>query len=111
MSFQPCLNDWKSCLMINYANKDEIIPEVQSGYQKSHSIITALMRITNDVTRNIDNSLTTYTVLLDYSKAFDMVNHPLLLVELKYYGLSASALQWFQSYLAHRTQCVIKEAY
>ncbi|KAG5891778.1 hypothetical protein JTB14_006172 [Gonioctena quinquepunctata] len=93
-------------LLMNYANEHDLVPKVQSGLQKSHSTSTALMRITNDVTKNIDNSLTTYTVILNYSRAFDVVDHSLMLVKLKYYGLSASALQWFQSYLGHRTQCV-----
>ncbi|KAG5865519.1 hypothetical protein JTB14_037974 [Gonioctena quinquepunctata] len=92
--------------LMNHANEHEIIQKVQSGFRKSHGTTTALMRITNDVTRNIDNFLTIYTFLLDYSEAFNMVDHSLLLVKLKYYGLSASASQWFQSYLAHRTQCV-----
>ncbi|KAG5869192.1 hypothetical protein JTB14_007362 [Gonioctena quinquepunctata] len=59
-------------LLMNYANEHEIIPKVQCGFRKLHSTTTALMRITNDVTRNIDNSLITYTVSLDYSKASDM---------------------------------------
>lgn len=44
---------------------------------------------------------------LDYSKTFDTVDHKLLLIKLKYYGLSIAALSFFQSYLANRSQRVL----
>lgn len=82
------------------------LPLVQSGFRKYHSTNTALMKITNDITRGMDNSQVTYLILLDFSKAFDVINHNLLLAKLKYYGFNLTLIKWFSNYLENRTQCV-----
>ena len=55
---------------------------------------------------NIDKGLYTGTIFIDLSKAFDTVNHDILLTKLKMYGCSSNALKWFHSYLSNRKQSV-----
>lgn len=60
---------------------------------------TALLRLCDDIRFGIDNHLVTIAVFFDFTKAFDSVNHHLLLLKLKQLNLSSSALKWFYSYL------------
>lgn len=85
---------------------EHILPCTQSGFRAGHSTNTALLKITNDITKAIDQSRVTFAVLLDFSKAFDTIDHELLIAKLCYYGMSSQVIQWFQNYLSHRTQCV-----
>lgn len=90
----------------NYLHGNNILPPLQSGFRKHYSTATALSRITGDIAKAIDASKVTFLVLLDYSKAFEVVDHDLLVSKLMYYGCSGSALQWFINYLDSRVQQV-----
>jgi hypothetical protein len=79
-----------------------ILPAFQSGFRKGHNTTTALIKVTDDVRRAIDNRLLSILVLLDMSKAFDCVHHSLLLSKLKYLNFSESVISWFDSYLKTR---------
>ena len=70
-----------------------------------HSCGTALLKITDKWMEAIDMGLFVGTVFLDLRKAFDLVNHDVLVEKLRIYGLSNSSLEWFQSYMSDRTQC------
>lgn len=91
--------------VIEHANK-YILPSMQSGFRRSHSTNTTLLKIANDMTRAIDNSEVTLLVLLDYSKAFDVINHKLLLAKLRYYCFNEEVVDWFKDYLSGRMQYV-----
>ena len=79
-----------------------VLYDRQSGLRENHSCQTALIRLVDDW---ISNEVVG-TLLLDLSKAFDLVNHSLLLQKLHYYGLHESAVVWFRSYLNSRKQHV-----
>ncbi len=79
----------------------------QSGFRACHSTLTALLKVTDDLFKIIDNSEISLLILLDFSKAFDMVNHNLLLAKMKWLGVHESALEWFRSYLSGRYQKVV----
>lgn len=83
-----------------------ILPSRQSGFRPGFSTTTALLDLTDDMLRAVDDAKVTVTVMLDYSKAFDCLDHKLLLAKLKYYGISVNALGWFETYLRHRQQQV-----
>ena len=70
-----------------------------SGFLKNHSCCTALLKMTEDWRRSLDNRESAMAVAVDLSKAFDSINHNLLLAKLKAYGLSQSALSLMSSYL------------
>ena len=65
---------------------------------------TALAHFTDNVLQNMDAGSSTGAVFLDLSKAFDTVDHPLLLQKLTNIGLATSSTQWFRSYLTNRSQ-------
>ena len=71
-----------------------------------HSCQTALTKLTEKWISDIDNGNVTGAVLLDFRKAFDLVNHEVLLNKLRYYNFEDKSLSWLQSYLSNRTQTV-----
>lgn len=95
-----------SIKLIEHLKNENILPLQQSGFRKQHSTSTSLMKISDDLTCAIDKSKVTYLVLLDYSKAFDLINHDLLLGKLHYYKVSSRLLNWFKCYLSNRSQVV-----
>ena len=78
----------------------------QSGFRNSHSCETALTAIIHQWTKAIQEGLLNGVVFIDFRKAFDLVNHHILLKKLQLYKCDNSSLKWFQSYLANRTQQV-----
>ena len=86
--------------------ENDLIYIRQSGFRSKHSTETALIKIIDDLLFNLDNDRVSGTVLVDYRKAFDMIDHTLLLKKLEVYGLSRDSLQWFTSYLKDKRQFV-----
>src|SRR5436190_23191810 len=85
---------------------NNIINTHQSGFRRYHSTETALLKVTDDIRLAMDRSQCTILILFDFSKAFDMVNHEILLEKLRILGFSDIALSWMGSYLSGRRQCV-----
>ena len=79
--------------------ENDLIYIRQSGFRSKHSTETALIKIIDDLIFNLDNNCVSGMVLVDYLKAFDMVDHTLLLKKLEVYGLNRDSLQWLTSYL------------
>ena len=78
----------------------------QSGNKLFDSTETSLIETTDVILEAIDKQKVTVVVLLDMSKAFDSLNHEILLLKLQDIGLSSAALNWFSSYLSNRFQAV-----
>ena len=78
-----------------------IYPE-QSGFRKRHSTETALIKVIDELLFNLDKDRVSGMILIDYCKAFDMVDHSILLQKLQLYGLDIKSLAWFRSYLDDR---------
>ena len=78
--------------------ENDLIYIRQSGFRSKHSTETALIKIINDLIFNLDNDRVSGMVLVDYLKAFDMIDHTLLLKKLEVYGLNRDSLQWLTSY-------------
>ena len=77
-----------------------------SGFLRHHSCCSALLKMSEDWRRSLDNKEAAVAVAIDLSKAFDSIDHSLLLAKLSAYGLSSSALQLMTSYLTGRKQRV-----
>ena len=78
----------------------------QSGFRSNHSCETALTATADNWISSINSNNYVGTVFLDLSKAFDLVNHEILLEKLRCYQTTPHTLQWFKSYLSDRSQKV-----
>ena len=78
----------------------------QNGNRKLDSTETALLKVTDILPKAMDEKLVTIMVLIDFSKAFDSINHDILLNKLWNIGMAPCALEWFSSYLMDRSQRV-----
>ena len=76
-------------------NKHSILLPTQYGFRANHSIIHALLDVITSSYDNINNTKFTTLVLLDLRKAFDMVNHNILLNKLEQYGIRGVAHKFF----------------
>lgn len=92
--------------LFKYINEFSILSPNQSGFRPNFSTTTALLKFTNDVSSSLDNNMSTGAIFIDLTKAFDMVDHYLLLDKLYAIGLSRHSLLWFNSYLHCRSQRV-----
>ena len=93
-----------NALLQNYLDSNRLICKHQSGFRSLHSVVTSLMAGTNDWYSNIDKGKYTGLIFIDLKKAFDTVNHDILLKKLEKYGISGPELDWFTSYLQEKKQ-------
>lgn len=110
ISLLPCLSKVLekvvSMQMTKFLEDHHILPQHQSGFRRGHSTATALLDVVDNLLAAQDDGMCSVMVLLDFSRAFDALNIPLLLSKLAYYGFDPSTVKWFSSYLEGRFQCV-----
>jgi hypothetical protein len=80
--------------------------ELQFGFRAKHSTNHALINITEEISQALDNKKLACGVFVDFQKAFDTVNHSILVQKLSHYGIRGIAKDWLASYLSHRSQFV-----
>ena len=90
--------------LYEYLHARQLLSKYQSGFRCMHSTVTALLDATNQWYLNIDNDMITAVIFLDLAKAFDTIDHSILLNKLRLYSVHESAIKWFQSYLTGRKQ-------
>lgn len=92
--------------LLSFLENNKKLDSNQHGYRKEKSTISAAVQFIDSIINSIDKEDTVIGVFMDLSKAFDSVNHPLLLFILKEVGVRGVALQWFESYITGRKQFV-----
>ena len=90
----------------NYFHVNDLYFCSQYGFRKEHSTELAVLELVDRITQHLDKGTTPINVYLDLSKAFDTLDHNILLHKLKYYGIEGTALRLFESYLNERQQYV-----
>ena len=88
----------------NHLDKIKHLYIFQSGFRSLHSVVTCLLKSTNDWYVNVDNSIVSAVIFIDFKKAFDSVDPGILLGKLHHYGINGIEHDWFRSYLDNRMQ-------
>ena len=86
--------------------KNKFLSQHQYGFRKNRSTEHAIIELTDKISKAIDEGKFTIGIFLDLSKAFDTLNHEILLKQHEHYGIRGNCLKWFENYLYKRTQIV-----
>ena len=92
--------------LYSYFNTHKLLYLHQHGFRQGHSTETATLEFIDRILNLLDNSKVPFSIFIDLSKAFDTLDHNILLHKLSYYGICNTPLKWFQSYLSNRIQYV-----
>ena len=90
--------------MSAFLEQHGLLSEKQGGFRKGFSTMTSVAELTDCLFSNINKGLTSLAAFVDLRKAFDTVNHDILLRKLTYYGFLEGNLRWCSNYLKNRSQ-------
>jgi len=90
--------------LYSFLMKNNILYKYQFGFRKIFSTTLALIEVIDNLIQNMENGNTSVRVYLDLQKAFDTVNHQILLAKMNNYGVRGTVHDWFTSYLTNRKQ-------
>ena len=85
--------------LTKYIDDFDLIYKYQFGFRKNHSTELALIEMVDQIKMSLDSGKITCGIFVDLSKAFDTVNHDILIGKLDHYGISGKALKLIKSYL------------
>jgi hypothetical protein len=105
-SFSKIYEKVVACRLLKFFESGNILVQNQYGFRKNHSTYMAAIEMLDKISAAIDNGEHPIGIFIDLSKAFDTINHSILLDKLEYYGIRGFALRWFESYLQSRQQYV-----
>ena len=91
--------------LIGFFSKHNILYENQFGFQSNMSTEYAVNQVLNYIVNTLERNEFGVCIFLDFAKAFDTVNHEILLGKLEHYGIRGVALGWIRNYLTNRMQC------
>ena len=100
--FERVVHDQTQC----YLDENELFYKFQSGFRKNHSTNFCLSYLNDKITSGFDSGNFTGMILIDLQKAFDTIDHNILLEKLRSLNFCEQTVNWFQSYLSNRKFCV-----
>ena len=89
--------------LYKFIKRQNILYSRQYGFRPSHSTSDAVTTFVADSMTSLEEDKYSTAVLLDLSKAFDTIDHNILLRKMHFYGVRGVALEWFRSYLSYRS--------
>ena len=92
--------------LLEFLDQENIISPNQFGFRQNHSTSDATAYVSSFLYKALNDNKKVLSVFMDFSKAFDTINHEILLQKLIHIGIKATAYQWFRSYLTNRSQIV-----
>ena len=108
VSILPVISKFMERIVFNqfytYLNENKLLRVEQSGFRKRHSCQSSLHRLHEQLYKELNEGKVVGLIALDLRKAFDTVNHRIMLKKMKYYGVSDIEHTWFKSYLENRFQ-------
>jgi len=96
---------------VEYINAHGILNDKQFGFRSNHSTSMAIIELVDRVNTAVEKNKTTIAIFLDLSKAFDTIDHNILLYKLEHYGFRGIVLDWYKNYLSNRKQYVSYNSY
>ena len=93
-------------LLYKYLTDQKILHQQQFGFRKDHSTEDAIAQLVDQIYESFENDKYTVGIFIDLSKAFDTVDHAIILKKLEIYGITGANLAWFRSYLTNRKQYI-----
>ena len=88
-----------------------ILSDNQHGFRMGRSCETQLLESVEELTTNLEGGRQTGIIVLDFAKAFDRVNHSLLVHKLQCYGIRGSTITWIANFLSDRRQAVVVDGF
>ena len=109
-NYRPIFSKALERIMCNrlhgYFKNNNFLQQSQFGFQMNNSTEHLILQFTREIAQNIYNGKFTLVVFIDLLKAFDSVDHQILLTKLKHYGVIEKATAWLRSYLFQKEQYI-----
>ena len=93
--------------LVQHLEDNNILPDSQHGFRSKRSCLTQLIEHVDGVLNALMNESEVDVIYLDFSKAFDKVDHQVLLAKLKMYGIKGKVFDWIKAFLMNRKQTVV----
>ena len=91
------------CRLIQFLKKKQVLYYRQFGFRKDFATNHAILSLLESIQKALDDRQFPYRIFIDLKKAFDTVNHDILLEKLNHYGIRGIPNNWFRLYLSDRT--------
>ena len=92
--------------LCGFVISENILYKRQYGFQKNKNTEMAILDLQSKIIESFEKEEIPCAIFLDFAKAFDTVNHEILIHKLHHYGIRDTPLKWLKSYLTNRKQCV-----
>ena len=90
-----------------YLSENNLLTKYQHGFRPGHSTQTALISLTDDISKHVDEGYVVAVITLDLEKAFDLISFDILLKKLTYFGFDKRVIRWFEDYFHEREQLTV----